>query len=96
MLSSFTRRGLAVARRRKPTEWELAMGHRIFELRKRAKLSQEALARAAGVGLGAVRFWEKGKRTPGLTLAARLADALGCSLDELAGRQAPRKKGGGK
>jgi transcriptional regulator with XRE-family HTH domain len=74
------------------------MGQRLKELRLRAGLTQEALARAAGVANDAVRKWERGKRTPLLDMAAKLADALGCTLDELAGRTPPaaRKKGGGK
>src|SRR5262249_10252851 len=80
------RQGAAVARHREPTEWEQAMGQRLKELRERAGLTQEALARAADVGTDAVRKWERGKRTPMLDRAARLADVLGCTLDELAGR----------
>jgi transcriptional regulator with XRE-family HTH domain len=87
-------------RKRQATEWELAMGQRILELRDAAGLTQEALARKAGVGLDAVRNWEKGRRTPGLDMAVKLADALECTLDELAGREPPaktaKKKGGAK
>ena len=63
------------------------MGERLAELRRRAQLTQEGLARAAGVGTDAVRKWERGKRTPSFDMAAKLADALGVSLDELAGRE---------
>jgi transcriptional regulator with XRE-family HTH domain len=70
------------------------MGQRLYELRQAAGLTQEALARKADVGTDAVRNWEKGRRTPGLDMAVKLADALECSLDELAGRVAPKKKGG--
>lgn len=48
--------------------------------------SQEALARAAGVSRGAVQGWEAGRRTPRLDVAISVADALGVTLDELAGR----------
>ena len=80
-------------RRRLPTEWELAMGRRLYELRRAAGLSQEKLARLADVGTDAVRSWEKGRRTPGLDMAVKLADALECSLDELVGRTPPKRKG---
>ena len=64
------------------------------ELRRAARLSQEALARKADVGTDAVRHWEKGRRTPGLNMAVKLADALACSLDELVGRTPPKKRRG--
>jgi transcriptional regulator with XRE-family HTH domain len=70
------------------------MGQRLSELRRRAGLTQEALARRADVGTDAVRNWEKGRRTPGLDMAVKLADALDITLDELAGREPRRKKGG--
>jgi DNA-binding XRE family transcriptional regulator len=66
------------------------MGQRLFDLRRRAGLTQEGLARKADVTTAAVRFWEKGKRTPSLEMAVKLADALDCTLDELAGRERPK------
>jgi putative transcriptional regulator len=76
------------------------MGQRFRELRERRGLSQEGLARLVDVGREAVRLWEKGKRTPELDTAARLAGALGVTVGVLAGTEpmppAPRarKKGG--
>jgi transcriptional regulator with XRE-family HTH domain len=67
------------------------MATRLKRLRERRGLSQAALARAAGVPLGTLRGWEYARRTPLLDAAARLADALGCTLDELAGRKPKRK-----
>jgi transcriptional regulator with XRE-family HTH domain len=72
------------------------MGQRLKELRLRAGLTQEALARAADVGSDAVRKWETGRRTPMLDMASRLADVLGCTLDELAGRTPLADQGGAK
>lgn len=72
------------------------MGNRLRELRLRAELTQEALARKADVGNDAVRNWEKGRRTPGLDMAVKLADALEITLDELVGRTPPAKKKGAK
>ena len=66
------------------------MGQRLSELRRRAGLTQEGLARAAEVGTDAVRKWERGKRTPSFEMAIKLADALNVSLDELAGRETPK------
>jgi transcriptional regulator with XRE-family HTH domain len=68
------------------------MGHRLARLRRERGLSQEGLAAAAGVPVGTLRGWEYGRRTPLLDAAVKLADALGVSLDELAGRTPPAKK----
>jgi transcriptional regulator with XRE-family HTH domain len=71
------------------------MAHRIRELRKAKGLTQEQLARDVGVVVKAVYMWERGTRTPHLETACRLADVLGCTIDELAGRgePLPAKKG---
>lgn len=74
-----------MTRFRPPTTWEKKMGQRLQELRQRAGLSQSELARAAEVPIGSLRNWEHGRRTPLLDAAARIAQALGISLDELAG-----------
>jgi putative transcriptional regulator len=81
-----------MGRRRKPTEWEIAMGQRIRELRLARDLTQEQLARMIDVGVDAVRKWERGKRTPMLDMAARLAAALECSIDDIAGYEKPKKR----
>jgi transcriptional regulator with XRE-family HTH domain len=59
------------------------MGMRLQEIRQGAGLSQSGLAAAAGVPVGTLRNWEQGRRMPLLDTAARVAAALGCSLDEL-------------
>jgi transcriptional regulator with XRE-family HTH domain len=74
----------------------MAMGTRLAELRRAAGLSQERLARLADVGTDAVRKWERGKRTPSLKMAVKLAATLGISLDDLAGVEKPPKKRGCK
>jgi transcriptional regulator with XRE-family HTH domain len=61
------------------------MGERMQRLRLAKGLSQSQLARAAGVPPGTLRNWEQGRREPLLSAAARVAVALGISLDELAG-----------
>jgi XRE family transcriptional regulator, regulator of sulfur utilization len=85
-------------RRSGPTRWERDVGERLRRLRQARGLSQSELAKAAGVPVGTLRGWEYGRRTPLLDAAARLADALGCTLDELAGRtaRARGKKGKGE
>jgi transcriptional regulator with XRE-family HTH domain len=67
------------------------MGTRLKRLREAKGLTQEALAERAGVSLGAVRQWEQSKRTPLLDAAARVADVLEVTLDELAGRTSSKR-----
>lgn len=61
------------------------MGLRLQEFRQRAGLSQAELAKAARLPAASLRNWEQGRRLPRLDAAYRLAQALGISLDELAG-----------
>jgi transcriptional regulator with XRE-family HTH domain len=66
-------------------------------LREGRGLTQAQLAERSGVPLGSLRNYEQGHRTPLLDQAAKLAKALGCSLDDLAPEveiPAARKKGG--
>jgi transcriptional regulator with XRE-family HTH domain len=65
------------------------MGKRFKQLRQAAGLSQAALARASGVPLKTYLEWEYGRRTPLLDAAAKVAVALGVSLDQLAGLTQP-------
>jgi DNA-binding XRE family transcriptional regulator len=85
-----------VGRLRAKTEWEEAMGKRFKRLREAAGMSQSALAKACGIPLRSYQQWEQGRRTPLLDAAARVAQALGVSLDELAGIEPPKGKKGGK
>jgi transcriptional regulator with XRE-family HTH domain len=72
------------------------MGNRLQLLRRQRGMSQARLAAEAGVPVGTLRGWEYGRRTPLLDAAARVAQALGVTLDELAGigqaEAAPAKK----
>ncbi len=63
------------------------IGENIQLLRKKAGLTQEALAEKVNVSRQTIAKWESGESVPDLALAARLAEALDVSLDELA--QAP-------
>jgi DNA-binding XRE family transcriptional regulator len=55
------------------------------ELREKADLTQEQLAKAIGVTDHTVRNWEKGRSIPRLTISQvkALCRALKCSLDDL-------------
>lgn len=83
-----------MGRKRKPTGEELRLAANLKSLRERAGLSQPELAEAAGVPLGSLRSWEQATRVPLLTAAVKVVDALGISLDELAGRETPRPRRG--
>lgn len=60
------------------------IGERIRLARKRAGLNQAALAERLGVTQPAVANWESGVHDPRRVVLAKLADALGASLDWLA------------
>jgi transcriptional regulator with XRE-family HTH domain len=70
------------------------VGQQLKKLRTAVGLSQQELARAAGVPVGTLKNWEQGRREPLLGAAARVARALRVSLDELAG--APNGGGPGR
>lgn len=53
------------------------------KLREEKGLSQTELAELLGVDQSSVCLWERGKTFPRNKTAVRLADVLGCTLDEL-------------
>lgn len=50
-------------------------------------LSQAELAKAMNVEVSTVAKWETGSSYPRAKLFPKLADTLGCSIDELFGRE---------
>ena len=60
---------------------------RLYEFRKKSGMTQEGLASALGVSRQAVSKWETGESMPDTENLIRIADALGVSLDALAGRE---------
>ena len=60
------------------------LAHSIKARRRELGLTQAALAMAVGVSLRTLKGWELGETQPGIDAAARLASALGVSLDDLA------------
>ena len=58
-------------------------GEKLMRYRKKAGLTQEALAEALGVSRQAVGKWESGATYPETEKLPLLADVLGCSLDAL-------------
>ena len=68
-----------------------AMGHSGFgpilrACRAAQGWTQRELAERAGVAVATVQCYERGVRAPSLACAELLADALGVTLDQLAGR----------
>ena len=60
------------------------IGKNVKDARKRAQLSQEALARQAGISVSAVAQIEQGERTdPHYSTLSKLAKGLGISVGEL-------------
>lgn len=55
----------------------------IKEIRKRLNMSQADLAEKLGTSVPTVSRYENGERCPDLETAARIANALGCKIDDL-------------
>jgi len=60
-------------------------------LRLAAGISQRELARRIGEQNSNIAYWERTGKTPRADLLAPIADALGCSIEDLLGRPAKRK-----
>lgn len=61
--------------------------------RNRLGMSQAELAERIGVNQTAVSQWERGVITPTLNKARKLAETLGCTIDELYADE-PEKEAG--
>jgi transcriptional regulator with XRE-family HTH domain len=71
------------------------MGKRLQALRKAVGMSQSDVARAVGVSVKTYQPWDQGKRSFTFETAVKLADAIGCTLEDLAGRKVPKTRKGG-
>ena len=67
------------------------LGDKLFELRKREGLSQEALAERLGVSRQAVSKWECGESLPDTDNLITISKLFGVSLDELVGNAAEKQ-----
>src|SRR3954454_13289789 len=74
------------------SEPEPHFGEIIQRLRQETGLSQAGLAAAAGIHTRQITRYESGEQQPALGVAHRLAQALGVTLDELAGTPGDRIK----
>ena len=63
----------------------MELGKQIYELRKKANLSQEQLAEKVGVSRQTISKWELGETAPDIKQAQVLSQVFGVSLDELTG-----------
>jgi ribosome-binding protein aMBF1 (putative translation factor) len=84
-INAAIRRRMAEIRQAKSAgQGEQTLGQRIRTAREAAGLSQVNLAAAANISQGYLSQLELDEREPTLPIAARIARALGMSLDELA------------
>ena len=60
---------------------------KIGEYRKRAQLTQEALANKLNVDPSAITKWETGAAAPTAAKLPKIAEALGCTIDDLFGNE---------
>lgn len=76
-----------------PIPWFMAdFAQRLKELRTARKLTQTRLAELLEVSPRVYSRWETGDVTPHFDTIVRLADTLGVTLDELAGRKDVRSE----
>ena len=71
-----------------------AFGRLLRQHREHVGLSQERLAKAAGISVWTLRRWEQRGQTPLVKVLVKVAKVLEVSLDDLVGYTPPAKKGG--
>lgn len=64
-------------------EWLAYFGVNLAELLEDAKMTQRDLADASGLSEAAVSNYIRGRQMPGVKAIVNIADALGCSTDNL-------------
>mgnify|MGYP004549386821 len=67
------------------TDFKSMVGHRIRVARAEARMSQEELAKAAGVSAASIKNYESGESCPLLQTAVVIAEALGVTVNDLCG-----------
>ena len=76
-----------------PNERRKQIGKHLQQLRKGLGFrSAKAFAKSVGINPGTYTSYEQGERSFTYETAWDIADALGCSLDELGGRKWPQGK----
>lgn len=66
------------------------MKNRVYELRKKKGMTLQQLADKAGISKTAINNFERGETCPTVDTLARLAEALGVSVDKLLDRKAKK------
>ena len=66
-----------------------ATGFNFAQARSSRNVTQQELADMIGEKVMTYGSWERGNRMPDFAQVCRVADALGCTIDELAGRTLP-------
>jgi transcriptional regulator with XRE-family HTH domain len=64
----------------------MSFNKRLSEIRKTKKFSQEELAKKVGVHTNVMGRYERGEAKPSIDVTLKMAEALGVSLDYLAGK----------
>ncbi len=59
----------------------------LSEIRKRVGMTQEELGAAVGATRRQIGAWERGENDMPMDFAMQIANVLGCTIDELAGRK---------
>ena len=68
----------------------MSIGENIKKFREAKGFTQQQLADRVGVERHYISMFECGSRSPNMNLGDALAEALGCSLLELLGRDSPQ------
>lgn len=61
----------------------MKFGENLYNLRKKAKMSQENLAEKVGVSRQSVSKWENGESYPGMDNIMKLCDIFHCKINNL-------------
>lgn len=56
---------------------------KLREMRKKAKITQKEFAARIGAGQGTVSMWETNQSVPRVGMLPKIAQALGCSIQDL-------------
>jgi transcriptional regulator with XRE-family HTH domain len=64
---------------------DMLFGQRLLEVRKKRKVSQDELAKRIGVHAPIIGRYERNEVKPSIEVAAKIAEAIGVSLDYLTG-----------
>lgn len=61
----------------------------ITKIREAKKLTQVELSAIVGISQSALSMYETGQRKPSIDIAVRIAQALGCTVDDLIQEKEP-------